>query len=120
MNYNNYEGKIVEEFGVCLEGWPVGEVRNPANVGGRANVTKLFGALKNKTCHWIRLTDEELRQRIDNNHERVAAGEEVYKPRRAKKAATKSTATVEKDGAGGDVDESADESVHQADDDMDQ
>jgi hypothetical protein len=34
MNYDNYEMKIVEKYGVALKGWPTGQVRNPGKVGG--------------------------------------------------------------------------------------
>jgi len=61
MNYTNYEGKIVERFGVALVGWPCKRpVCNPNRVGGRLEVSKLDFALQSKGCKWVRLTDEEL------------------------------------------------------------
>jgi hypothetical protein len=29
MNYNNYEQKIIERYGVALKGWPVGRYSQP-------------------------------------------------------------------------------------------
>jgi hypothetical protein len=83
MNYTNYEGKIVERFGVALIGWPCnGPVSNPNNVGGRAEVSRLVFALRVKQCKWLFLNDDELQERKQVNMERHSAGEQVYKPRR--------------------------------------
>jgi hypothetical protein len=106
MNYDNYEAKIVEEYGVCLEGWPVGKVRNPGTIGGRRYVTTLLDALNSGTCYWTRLGREELKQRISDNKARAAAGEEVYKRRQARKQKAKSAEVIDDDDDddGGDAD----------------
>jgi len=89
MNYENYERDIVERHGVALVGWPdnILPVRNPSRVGGREVLQPLLGALVTKTCHWIKLTDDQLKKRIEDNHTRQSNGEAVYKPRRKPKVA---------------------------------
>jgi hypothetical protein len=110
-NYNNYEGKIVETFGVALEGWPKGVVQNPGSVGWRPQVTVLLKALQSSTCHWTKLTANELDQRILDNQAQAAAGEPVYKPRRGRKPKGKSATVVE------DSDEDSGKSDSPCDDD---
>jgi hypothetical protein len=95
MNYNNYESKIVEMFGVALIGWPAGPVRNPGSIGGRPQVTALLEKLQSGTCYWTKLTEDELDQRISDNQARAAAGEPIYKPRRSRKPKGKSAAVIE-------------------------
>lgn len=83
MNYTNYERQITEKFGVVLCGWPLsGHVRNPAKVGGTAEVEKLLDALKSGKCKWVKLTAEELAARITDNKACQAWGEQIYGPRR--------------------------------------
>ena len=92
MNYENYERRIVETYGVALYGWPCGPtVRNPGSLE-KEKLEKLFEALSDselmpRICYWIKLSDDDLSARIASNRERMAAGEVVYKPR--KKAAPK-------------------------------
>ena len=104
MNYENYEGKIVERYGVALQGWPCGEIRNPSKVGSHQEVTKLLEALKSGECRWVTLSDEEIAQRKATNKAHQARGETVYKsrkegPRKRKsgKKSAKSAAIVESD-----------------------
>jgi hypothetical protein len=90
MNYENYERRVVENWGIVLHGWPLKKVVNPAKAGARRDLDQLHEALMNGTCAWVKLTKEELVQRIENNCAREAAGEEVYKHRKVsthKKAA---------------------------------
>ncbi|KAI0310485.1 hypothetical protein OF83DRAFT_869599 [Amylostereum chailletii] len=50
MNYNNYEGRIVEVYHIELQGWPVsGGVVNPGDLK-RDQLTKLVKALEDETC----------------------------------------------------------------------
>ena len=80
MNYRNYEGKIVEKYGVELKGWPTGNpgVCNPATLGGRPQLEKLLTALESGQCHWVVLTDDELEERKKRNQMREERGEQVY------------------------------------------
>jgi hypothetical protein len=97
MNYENYERVIVERHSLALVGWPEGKVRNPGSiVGGQGTINQLFSALKNRDCHWVKLTDEELQARITANEEAEARGEQVYK-RRKKQQSAKSTEFVVSD-----------------------
>ena len=52
MNYRNYEGKIVEKYGVQLKGWPSSKsgICNPATLGGRQQLEKLLAALESGQC----------------------------------------------------------------------
>ena len=91
MNYDNYECRIVECFGVELIGWPndLLPICNPARLGARDRVQKLLNALATKVCHWKKLSEEDRQRRIALNTERHARGEQVYKP--CKKGALQGT-----------------------------
>ena len=82
MNYRNYEGKIVEKYGVKLNGWPTSKpgVCNPASLGGRLQLEKLLVALESRRCHWVVLTDDELEERKKQNQVHEERGEQVYRP----------------------------------------
>ncbi|KAI6008430.1 hypothetical protein EDC04DRAFT_2582096, partial [Pisolithus marmoratus] len=82
MNYDNYECKIVEHFGMELIGWPNNllPICNPGQLGGCDRVQKLLVALTTKVCHWKKLSDEERQRRIILNTECHAHGEQIYKP----------------------------------------
>jgi hypothetical protein len=117
MNYENYERKIVECYGVDLVGWPsqLGKLTNPGSIGGREKVTILLEALYRERCHWTALSDEELEERIADNKERAERGEVVYKerrPRAPRKSTVKSAAEVrgsdESSDNGGDDEDSMD------------
>ncbi len=54
MNYDNYEAKIVERYGVALVGYPCRLV-NPANLG-RTDLEKVVAAFKDGTCRWEKLS----------------------------------------------------------------
>ena len=83
MNYVNYEGKIVEQFGVALDGWPTEcTVSNPNKLRGWQEVMELLTKLQNQTCKWVCLTDEELKQCKLDNMQCQKAGEQIYVPRR--------------------------------------
>ena len=60
MNYAQYEQKIVESFGVALDGWPFdGGVCNPGGLGCN-DLETLRDALEHKVCKWTKLSSEEL------------------------------------------------------------
>lgn len=108
MNYENYEHDIVEHHGVALVGWPdnILPVQNPSRIGSREALQPLLGALSTETCHWVKLTDDQLKKCIEGNHACQSKGEVVYKPwRKPKVAAVKSQDVVagsgDVDGAGG-------------------
>ena len=66
MNYDNYECKVVEQFGVELISWPTDllPIHNPGHIGGCDQVQKLLNALTTKASYWKKLSEEELQRRI--------------------------------------------------------
>jgi len=60
INYAHYEQKIVELFGVAVDGWPLGgKVCNPGELGCK-DAAMLRDALEHRVCKWITLTPEEV------------------------------------------------------------
>ena len=53
MNYDNYECKVVEQFGVELISWPTDllPIHNPGHIGGCDQVQKLLNALTTKASY---------------------------------------------------------------------
>ncbi|KAG1729623.1 uncharacterized protein EDB91DRAFT_1252938 [Suillus paluster] len=96
MNYDNYEGKIVETYGVALENFP-GTVQNPGKIGHREDLIKLYDLLFKGTCSWTKLTNDELVEHVAKNKQRQAHGEQIYKARKRQEKASiaKSTEMVE-------------------------
>jgi hypothetical protein len=86
MDYVHYEHLIIVKLGVALAGWPlVGHICNPrALTSDDALVLK--NALANKTCKWVRLTVQQLKDRKASNTQHAAAGEDVYGPSWKKQA----------------------------------
>ena len=101
MNYDNYERKIVEKYGIELIGWPndLLPIRNPGQLSGRDRVQRLFVALTTNVCHWRKLSEEDRQRRIILNTERHARGEQVYKlpKKRTLQGTKKSAATITSD-----------------------
>ena len=85
MNYHNYEGKIVEKYGVELKGWPSSKsgVCNPATLGGCQQLEILLAALESGQCHWVVLTEDELEERKRLNWAQEERREQVYRPRKS-------------------------------------
>ncbi|KAI0056619.1 hypothetical protein BV25DRAFT_1832039 [Artomyces pyxidatus] len=89
MNYTNYERKIVEQYGVELQGWPVPKGPQHQNPGdlNRVSVLALRDALRAGQCKWVSLSSTDLAARKASNATRQANGEQVYvepKPRKKK------------------------------------
>ncbi|KAG2109786.1 hypothetical protein BD769DRAFT_1328481, partial [Suillus cothurnatus] len=82
MNYDNYEQKIVETYGVALQNYPLSAVQNPGKIGHHKDLIKLLNSLVNSSCLWVILTEDELAEHKNKNKERQACGEQVYKPRK--------------------------------------
>jgi len=86
MNYSHYKDKIVESFGVALDGWPIrGGVSNPGSLSCY-DVDTLRDALAHRACKWVKLTPEEVLARQIDNQQRTASGEQVYGPPRKQRA----------------------------------
>jgi hypothetical protein len=86
MNYENYEKRIVEYYGVELKGWPCAQFVNPGKLR-RGDLALLLVELEAGRCRWEKLSEAELLLRIESNHARHEAGEQVYKSRKAATAA---------------------------------
>ena len=101
MNYDNYECRIIECFGIELIGWPndLLPICNPAQLGAHNQVQKLHNALATEVCHWKKLSEEDRQRRITLNTECHAWGEQVYKLRKkgALQGTKKSTSIVSDD-----------------------
>ncbi|EIW86307.1 hypothetical protein CONPUDRAFT_68855 [Coniophora puteana RWD-64-598 SS2] len=53
MNYKKYEDKVVQNYSVCLVGWPEGApFTRPSNIGTVGHIRRLRDALKSDECHW--------------------------------------------------------------------
>jgi hypothetical protein len=110
MNYRNYQLKIVEKYGIELQGWPTSicEVCNPSNVGARAHLDQLSRVLESGACGWVILSEEELLERKKKNQVREARGEQVYRPRKSSRKSgpsKKSAETIDDDEEGEGEDE---------------
>ncbi|KAG2145705.1 hypothetical protein BD769DRAFT_1660813 [Suillus cothurnatus] len=69
MNYDNYEKNIVEVYAVAMNGWTYEKsVCNPGKIGRREHLIKLLDALVKGECSWVVLSEDELSERIQNNH----------------------------------------------------
>lgn len=66
MSYTNKLGDIIQKLGVDLVGWTHPEFKNPADLPTQLDLLEeLWDALKNDTCKFIRLTDVQVRQRVE-------------------------------------------------------
>jgi hypothetical protein len=94
MNYNNYEGQIVENFGIELVNFPGGTVVQPGTLP-HAQLQQLIVALEHPVeadhCRWVTLSPMALQKRIKDNQARQARGEQVYKRRKCGTGRKKST-----------------------------
>jgi len=78
MNYVNYEKSIIRKYHVKLVGWPENiKFANPANLTSVEELRQLQQALRTHVCHWIKLTDREVRQYAETIEQREASGEQV-------------------------------------------
>lgn len=85
MNYTNYERDVVEALGVELKNFPGGVVRQPGDLKRpelQALVIALGAPENDRRCHWVILESSEWTARKELNAERIANGEQVYKPRK--------------------------------------
>ncbi|KAG0695960.1 hypothetical protein DFH29DRAFT_1004997 [Suillus ampliporus] len=98
MNYKNYEWKIVETYGIALDGFPLGTMQNPGKIGHHENLVQLLDSLINNSCAWLKFPDSECTECTKNNCECQANGEQVYKAqkrRAAKATSVKSKETID-------------------------
>ena len=61
MSWENYERLVVDKYHVLLDGWPC-DTMNPSKMS-LSSLEKAVEALRNDTCKWRAITDEELAER---------------------------------------------------------
>ncbi|KAF8335256.1 hypothetical protein F5887DRAFT_829706, partial [Amanita rubescens] len=82
MNYVNYD-KFVQKYRVKLVGWPENiKFTNPASLTSMDELRQLGQALRAHDCHWVRITEWEVRLHVESIKEREAAGESVGRKRK--------------------------------------
>ncbi|KAI0043063.1 hypothetical protein FA95DRAFT_1609681 [Auriscalpium vulgare] len=64
MEYKNYPEKIVKKFGIELHGWPLEDRVNDIAKLTRKNLNTVIEALKDGSCRWEKLMDDELCVRL--------------------------------------------------------
>ncbi|KAJ7463589.1 hypothetical protein FB451DRAFT_1403611 [Mycena latifolia] len=78
MQYVNYEEDIVHRYGIELVGWTPDKWCNPSDLTSSLTVLReLLDALKSGDCKFVKLSVEELKERITDYKEALAAGEIV-------------------------------------------
>lgn len=83
MNYVNYEKVIIQKHHVKLAGWPKNvKFVTPANLSSVDDVRTLRHALKSNECHWVQLSEAEVKENMDSIAKREAAGEQVGRKRK--------------------------------------
>ena len=58
-----YDDQIVLKYGMELHGWPLAKLKNPGNVTSLGDLERVSKALKDGTCGWVRLRNDELEER---------------------------------------------------------
>ena len=62
MNYDQYNYQIVLRYGVRLLGWPKDlEFKSPSRMHNVTDLHTLRNALQAKTCRWVKLSRQELK-----------------------------------------------------------
>ena len=88
INYRNYELQIVEKYGVVLEGFPLPHVINPEKAGSRKDIEKIWKALRDGSCKWVKLTEAELNARVECNLKLDKEGKSLYHHRKSRQSKT--------------------------------
>lgn len=61
-------------YGVCLEGWPLPNLKNASNISNLGDLNKVIDALKKGDCFWKKLSPEEYLERKEQLQQEVDAG----------------------------------------------
>lgn len=77
MNYKNYDMQIIQKYVVELVGWTYKKMISPSEISTVDDVRALHNALRNGTCHWIRLTRAEVTKYAKEIEAREMTGEAV-------------------------------------------
>lgn len=85
MNYVNYEKSIIQKYHVKLVGWPEDvNFINPVSLTNVDDLRKLQQALRTQACHWVKLSDREVRQHTKSIKQREASGACVGRKRKTR------------------------------------
>jgi len=63
MVYTNFETSIKEKHGIDIKGWPESvPFTSPYKIGTVDEIRSLRDALRNGTCHWVKLTPRQCQE----------------------------------------------------------
>ena len=78
MNYVNYDKSIVQKYRVEIVRWPENvKFTNPASLASMDELRQLRQALRTHDCHWVKITEREVRLHMESIKEQEAGGESV-------------------------------------------
>ncbi|KAF8344691.1 hypothetical protein F5887DRAFT_850888, partial [Amanita rubescens] len=78
MNYQNYDKSIVLKYKVKLDGWPVNiKFANPSDISTVDEIRSLRQALQTGNCHWVRLSEAQYTEHVNNVTQREDSGQAV-------------------------------------------
>ena len=78
MNYVNYDKSIVQKYRVKIVRWPENvKFTNPASLASMDELRQLRQALRTHDCHWVKITEREVRLHMESIKEWEAGGESV-------------------------------------------
>ena len=120
MNYVNYEKSVMQKFHVKLVGWP-DDVKfiNPASLTNVDDLRKLRHALRTQACHWVKLSDREVRQHTESIEQREISGVCVGRKRKQRSDKGKPRKRVAREHRDNDADDGDDDGGDDDDDDDD-
>lgn len=83
MNYVNYDKSIVQKYRVKIVRWPENvKFTNPASLASMDELRQLRQALRTHDCHWVKITEREVRLHMESIKEREAGSESVGRKRK--------------------------------------
>ncbi len=84
MQYLNYERDIVQKYHIKMVGWTHEKFVNVSELGNSLEpLEKLWNALKNGTCKFVKISSTEVATRQERTRQAVVAGE-VAAPKQRK------------------------------------
>jgi len=78
LEFGHYEKRIVERYGIVIEGWTCPDFVSPSDFKKISQVQELFDAVNAGTCFAKKLSPTEHAARIASNKARYDRGELVY------------------------------------------
>ena len=75
MHYADYEEKVVQRYGVELIGWTYEKLINPSELStSLPGLRKLLDAINTGSCKFIKLTQDQLKQRREEHQKAIEDG----------------------------------------------